>query len=153
MRRDAAGRFMKGDVELRRKLRLMGSMGWVARTLATPLLMEAELVMTESKKQVPVVTSNLKNTGHVNPPEMRGNELSVELGYGSTAEPYALSVHENPRAGKTAGMSPSGKRYRKGTWSKVGKWKYLEDPLNDATPKIMKRLGLEVRYGVRKLRT
>jgi hypothetical protein len=46
-----------------------------------------------------------------------------------------LSVHENPRAGKTGGVSPQGKPYAKtkggkGLWAKTGKWKYLEDPFN-----------------------
>lgn len=42
---------------------------------------------------------------------------------------YALKTHENPRSGKTGGVSPSGYQYKKGTWSKVGFWKFLENPL------------------------
>ena len=43
------------------------------------------------------------------------------------------SVHENPRSGKTGGVSPSGKKYypRPGypvPYSQVGQWKYLETP-------------------------
>ncbi|HSG05861.1 MAG TPA: hypothetical protein VLB09_05645 [Nitrospiria bacterium] len=88
---------------------------------------------------VPVVTSALKNSIHTQLPVILPGHASVVVGAGGPSAPYAVSVHENPRAGKTGGFSPSGKKYYprriKGSKSKgersysvVGEWKYLETP-------------------------
>jgi len=58
---------------------------------------------------------------------------------------YAAFVHENPRAGKTGGQSPTGKIYKpeKGSKRKVystrkaGRWKFLEEPLVKHKKKIL----------------
>ena len=132
VRRDASGRFLKGEKRLAAKFRVMRSHNWVARTLGATLLLEAEFVMTEAKKQTPVDTGNLRSTGHVDPPEMMGNELTVELGFGGTAAKYALPVHEINIP------------------HKVGKWKYLEDPVNAAQRRLAAALGRDLRYGLKK---
>lgn len=85
-------------------------------------------VMQDSRANyVPVDTGVLRASGHVEQPVVRGTQASVRFGYGGVAAPYALSVHENPRAGKTGGVSPSGRPYRH--WARVGEWKFLETPM------------------------
>lgn len=99
------------------------------------LYVESEKVMGRAKKEfVPVVTGTLRNSGHVQKPEISGNKIEVVLGFGGPAAAYALAVHENPRAGKTHGVSPSGKPYPKNRWSRVGGYKYLETPFLEAAP-------------------
>lgn len=80
-------------------------------------------IMTESKTMVPVDQGELRASAYVNLPSRTGSEVTVEGGYSA---PYAASVHENPRSGKTGGISPSGRRYR--SWATVGQWKFLEIP-------------------------
>ena len=78
---------------------------------------------------------------------------SAYLGYSAV---YALKVHENPRAGKTGGVSPRGQKYGSGltqsgnkstriTWARKGKWKFLEDPMKNNTRKILKIIQLRSR--------
>lgn len=69
------------------------------------------------------------------------SDVSVILGYGGAAAPYALAVHENPRAGKTGGLGPvtfrSGVKSRKVLptavkykhWARTGQWKFLSEPV------------------------
>lgn len=110
--------------------------------LAVMLYREAEEIMARSKSQyVPVDTGTLRSSGTVLPPVVEGGKVSVTFGYGGAAAPYALRVHENPRSGKTEGVSPSGAKYS--SWAKVGQWKYLEVPVNEA------RRGMDVRIGYR----
>lgn len=107
--------------------------------IARELHRSGEDVMGDSKENyVPVMDGALRNSGHVSEPERIPDGVRVEIGFGGPAASYALAVHENPRAGKTGGVSPSGQKYRK--WAKVGQWKYLETPLKKATPQIEKNL-------------
>ena len=111
--------------------------------LAAALYAEAELTMTEAKKLCPVDTGRLRDSGVVFPPEVKSNAVEVTMGFGGPASAYALSVHENPRAGKTGGWGPGGPREIAFRWingrvvpigaqrkrySTVGQWKYLEIP-------------------------
>jgi len=50
---------------------------------------------------------------------------------------YAPWVHENPRAGKTGGVSPSGRKYREGTYSVVGQWKFLQSAIENNMAKLL----------------
>lgn len=102
-----------------------------------------ESVMTTSKEEyVPVDSGTLRSTGTVLPPEVSGQSATITMGFGGPAAPYALSVHENPRAGKTGGISPSGKPYEH--WARTGGWKYLEMPLKSATGKIGAKLKADI---------
>jgi len=132
-------------------------------------------VRRKSQPEVPVVTSNLKNSAFViasngkviDLPVFRGDGAlgmtadhgrvvtkikgkvqrgkrkyhNVAVGYSAF---YAPFVHENPRAGKTGGVSPSGKRYKpeKGSKRQVfavgGNWKFLEGPLRRERRVILK---------------
>jgi len=126
----------------------------LARRLPTrvgdALKTEAELTMTEAKELCPVMDGHLRGSGFVTDPIIDSREIGVILGFGGPAAPYALSVHENPRAGKTGGWSPKGwmtkgevtkwrgpRKYKK--WAKVGQWKFLEQPF------LARRAGFEER--------
>lgn len=53
----------------------------------------------------------------------KGGQKAVHFGFSIK---YAMYVHENPRAGKTGGVSPKGRKYPEGTYSTTGNWKFLE---------------------------
>jgi hypothetical protein len=101
-------------------------------------------VESRSMPECPVVSSNLKNSRYFEAFDtLKGP--AVEVGYTAT---YAPFVHENPRAGKTGGVSPkgvaykapinpSGKRSTQAVFSVVGKWKFLEDPLKKNARRIL----------------
>lgn len=120
--------------------------GEVARRLATlaerqrheaarVTCLTAEEIMAASKALVPVRFGPLRASGHVVPPVIAGDVVTVEAGFSA---PYALATHENPRAGKTGGVSPSGRRYK--AWARVGEWKFLERPFQRIAPKLGERL-------------
>lgn len=133
---------MDGDAALRRAL---GSLGETApMAVARGLTQHAETVMTLSKQDfVPVGTGALRASGHVETPIIGSDHVSVTLGFGGPATPYALAVHENPRSGKTGGRSPSGKRYTY-SWARIGEWKYLETPMKHLAPKVLDTLRLVI---------
>ena len=80
------------------------------------------------------------------PPEVSGTKVTVAMGYGDAAVAYAAAVHENARAGKTGGTSPSGRRYKH--WAAVGSWKYLELPFLAAEKGMLSRLADRIRNAV-----
>lgn len=94
--------------------------------LAGALYREAEAMMAESKREVPVDTGALRDSGHVRQPEEIGSEIVVELGYGGPGIPYALVQHEKP--------------FR----HTVGKWKYLSDPVRRRAADLDQRLAAEL---------
>ncbi len=87
---------------------------------------DTQVVKPAKEDYVPVDTGNLKSSIRASEPVVQGTSVSVTVSAGGPAAPYALSVHENPRAGKTGGLSPQGRKYKH--WAKVGQWKYLETP-------------------------
>jgi len=132
----------EGGERVERALQLLGTRALPA--VASLLYQEGERIMTDSKEHyVPVDTGVLRDSGYVEPPAMTGTVAEVVLGYGGPARAYALVVHENPRAGKTGGVSPRGKRYKH--YARVGQWKYLSTPFQLAADGLLNRLaaGLE----------
>lgn len=121
-------------------LQALRQLGTAAQpTLAAGLYQEGESIMASSKElYVPVDTGVLRASGYVEPPVMEGSGVTVNLGYGGPSAPYALAVHENPRAGHTGGVSPQGKKYKH--WARVGEWKYLETPWKAAAAGMVGRL-------------
>ena len=102
--------------------------GATIKDLSDALYLEAELIMTDSKTNyVPVDTGNLRNSGTVLPPVMKGKTIEVTLGYGGSATPYAVTVHEYP---PTVGQ---------------GKNKFLSKPLNKAERGMVTRLATALR--------
>jgi hypothetical protein len=118
---------IKGSDEFRARLKGMGQAALPA--LAEALTLEFEAVIEDAKENyVPTVSTNLKGSGHVNAPVLTPGSVMVKGGFGNAAYKYAKKVHDNPRAGKTGGFSPRGRRYKE--WSRVGSWKYLTKPLH-----------------------
>lgn len=117
-----------GTDKLRAQLRSLRAAAPLA--LASALYEESEAFIENVKEHhVPVMDGQLRGSGFVHPPEVLGGAnpgYLIRMGFGGAAAPYAWVVHENPRAGKTEGVSPSGRRYKK--WAKVGHWKYFERP-------------------------
>lgn len=105
---------------------------------------EAEEVMQESQAHfVPVDSGDLHDTGRVTDVSFRAGVGSAILRYGGPDAPYALIVHENPRAGRTGGVSPSGAKYSH--WARTGQWKYLETPVRRAAKNFSKRVAARMR--------
>jgi hypothetical protein len=95
-----------------------------ASTLAAAgsgIAMAAEHVMTKAKLQVPVRTGALRGSGFVRAPIWSNGQLSVEMGFGGPATPYALHVHEDLYM---AHKHPT-------------KAKFLEDPLKAETKNVV----------------
>lgn len=85
---------------------------------------EAEIEMTEARLRTPVDTGVLRASGYVAPPEVRGQDVSVELGFNT---PYAVAVHENLES-----------------FHKVGQAKYLESVLVESAPFMAARIAKRV---------
>lgn len=130
-----------GVAEWNAKLKTMGPAVFDAMVKSAYQSLEA--VMATSKEEyVPVDSGTLRSTGTVLQPEVSGMSATITMGFGGPSAPYALAVHENPRAGKTGGISPSGKPYE--SWARTGGWKYLETPLKAATGAIAAKLKADV---------
>lgn len=107
--------------------------------IAQALYQQANEIMANSVTHyVPKDTGTLADSQRVEPPVMSDREVSVSFGFGGPSAPYALYVHENPRAGKTQGLSPQGKKYPH--WARRGEWKYLETPLKAQAPEAVDAL-------------
>ena len=117
---------LRGSAALRRELKRRG--GAAQKALARALFLEGEQIMGKSKRLVPVDTGALRSSGHVQLPVIRGKKVTVVLGYGGAAAPYAVFVHE-----KQARHNPP------------TQWKYLEQPLNEAIPGMAGRLAKRIR--------
>ena len=104
-----------GSKELARGLKRAN--GRVTRAVAAGLYAEANNIMTDSKRLVPVDLGTLKNSGYAALPEARRGRVAVEIGYGGPAADYALAQHEH-----TEYRHPEG-----------GEAKFLEKPVNERT--------------------
>jgi hypothetical protein len=70
-----------------------------------PLNLEANRVMTAAKRDTPVDQGTLRASGHVQPPRVRGDTMSITLGFGGAASAYALVQHERTDFAHTSGMA------------------------------------------------
>ena len=109
---------------------------------------DTRIVTPAKTEYTPVVTGNLRSTIQSSVPTVNGLRFSVTVSAGGPSAKYARKVHENPRSGKTGGVSPSGKKYypRMGVpipYSTVGQWKYLETPARIAAANSSKWLLAE----------
>ena len=95
--------------------------------LAKAVHSEAQTVLNESKKIVPVDLGVLKNSGQVKEPKIDGNSVEVEVTYGGAAAPYALYVHEDPEARHAPGKT----------------YKYLEIPVMAHADKFARNVKMK----------
>lgn len=112
-----------GTNELIKNLQAAGDRG--VKAVGCGLYTEAQNIMTDSLKQVPVDVGNLKNSRYVTMPQVSGQTITVEMGYGGAAKKYAEIVHE-----RTDFKHPQG-----------GKAKYLVDPLMSAKSGLAKNVA------------
>lgn len=95
--------------------RLLAAGKTAASDLAGPLNLEAELIMTTSKKLVPVDLGVLRASGVVQRPDIDRHKVVIEMGYGGAARAYALVQHERTDFRHTSGQA-----------------KFLEQPVKEA---------------------
>jgi len=98
----------KGAKALARQVQAMGREGLVE--LGRSLFKRGEEIMGDSKEYyVPVAPKDggtLRSSGHVQPPVRTGaNRMSVKLGYGGAAVPYAIVQHERTWYKHTTGQA------------------------------------------------
>lgn len=99
---------------------------------------EAIGLFEDSQVLVPVDKGRLRESGEVR----LGGPTVLEAEVAYTAS-YAWPVHENPRSGKTGGVSPSGRLYK--TYAAHGQWKYLEQPMKEREETYKERFAAQVR--------
>jgi len=132
---------VSGLEEVLRNLRAYGEN---ARSAAKEAIRAEAMAIEETSKSqyVPVDTGTLRRDhGFVDEEaKQEGDKVSITFGYRG---PYAASVHENPRAGKTGGVSPSGRKYKH--WATTGSWKFLEIPLMAAESGMLGRIADRMR--------
>lgn len=120
------------------KVKLKMNLPKIGAAVMSALFEEANELMAASKRQVPVDTGTLRASGMVEEPIKRGKIYKVRLGYGygeeknpksgQIAAGYAIYVHENLKA-----------RH------KVGKAKFLEDPMKAWEPKFARNVGIRLK--------
>jgi len=125
--------------------KLRGAEAQLRVEIGKTLYQFGEEVMTASKLVVPVLTGTLMNTGHVDLPADSGAMITVTLGYGGPAAPYALYVHEemqgavppSPNWSWTKAVA-AGKQIQ---WTRPGSGpKYLENPLKEMQDQLPGRI-------------
>lgn len=101
----------------------------VEQTVKAHCYREGEGIMAVAKSTfTPVDTGALRATGHVSLPQSDGRSVTVQLGFGGPAAPYAFYVHENLEAHHP-----------------IGSAKYLEIPFRQSMQGFSRRLGQAVR--------
>jgi len=116
---------------------------------ARAIYLEAQIIMTESKRRCPTDTGILRSSGTVHLPEIRVEKgkkrISVLMSYGGAAQEYALAVHEHLSEHSPPSWIEAGDNIN---WSAAGTGpKFLEGPINEAmgglAAKIAARVNLE----------
>lgn len=98
------------------------------------LYAEAQVILAESKRQVPFRHGILSGSGMVHEPYEVGKKAAVEISYGGGAVDYAWIQHENLKFRHAPGR----------------KAKYLEDPVADARDRLGERVRLLVAHILRR---
>lgn len=101
----------------------------VIPTTMEALYAEAQLVLAESKRQVPFRYGALSGSGMVHEPYAVGSKTAVEISYGGASVPYAFVQHENLDFKHAQGR----------------KAKYLEHPIDDASSRLAQNIAARVR--------
>lgn len=97
-------------------------------------------VMTVAKRDfVPVDLGALRDTGFTMPPKRGpGRLITVELVFGGPSTPYAIAVHEHPSIFDPPSWKGNVVNFN------VGGPKYLERPLLDAAPTILRDIAANI---------
>lgn len=105
---------------------------------------KANEVMTDAKEVTPADEGVLKSSGFAENPVVRGPRVTVKIGFGGPAAPYAIRVHEDL---VTFGLTPGGGTRARNNPHRtfVGHAKYLEMPLNNHRRTMEEDLARKVR--------
>jgi len=128
---------------LQAKLKKLGSLSHIA--VAQTINQIADNVIGDAQELAPVRKSE-PNAGVPSGGALRRSAF-VEHAVPSAAPravvgfgvKYGWPVHENPRTGKTGGVSPKGRRYK--SWARTGQWHFLEVPFNLAKRTFRRDVG------------
>lgn len=131
---------VEGSLEVRKALQDLGARATPAMRAA--LSDEANSLLNEADALVPRDTENLAGS-KFQLMSVNQAKTDITVGYGGAAALYAIAVHENPRSGKTGGLSPSGAKYKH--WAGVGQWKYLETPFKARMYQFSSRIAESLR--------
>ena len=123
---------LQGVRELERALDKAGDKA--NKALAAAMFEEGNRIMTRSKMITPVDIGTLRNSGTVLRPEMRGNQIEVQMGFGGAASAYAEIQHERTDYHHT-----------------VGEAKFLKKPLDAAKQGLAQRLAKRVNAAIRRI--
>lgn len=138
---------MRLSFKLRGDERLVAKLGQLAaehpRHVGRALNEEAEDIMREAKRITPVETGTLRSSGQVRPPVPNAQGVSVGLGFGGAAAPYAVYVHEIPAPPR---KSPKGRSARH---APPTQWKYLEVPFRAAQVGMLQRMATKLKAWLR----
>lgn len=122
------------------------SMGIVP--VATGNLRASAFISTLSLMETPKAGSQIdKNAVTEAYALLRDGSKDLIKGVVAYAAVYALSVHENPRAGLQGHLNPTtkgGKPKGRIKWANTGRYKYLEEPLKRGEKTILRILDIEV---------
>ena len=122
---------------------LVSAPGVAAKALGSALGNEAEDIMAESVNvyapfDLGTLTGN--KSAFVDNPVVKGNKVSVEMGYGGDAAAYALAIHEHPSR-----HSPPSWEGKEIHWRRAGSGpKYLEKPVLAAEKGFGRRIGADI---------
>ena len=119
---------------------------FVKAIAAAALYSEGQKILAASKALVPVDTGELLASAYITPPVLWPSGASVELGY---AHDSAVSVHFNPRSGKTMGKGPGPRFENYRSWAGVGQWMYLQEPAAVLSQTSEQRMAEEISQRLR----
>lgn len=129
---------VKGTAGMRRTINALA--GAANDDLERAVRAHAEDVMADvQENHVPVMDNHLRSSAYVTSGR-DGQGVFAKLGFSAA---HARRTHENPRAGKTGGVSPSGRKYKK--WAKVGAYKFLERPFRASKARLNQTVAAVVR--------
>lgn len=111
----------------------------LARAGSVAATNRAHAILRAAQADAPVISGNLRASGRVRGVRREGMRMVVDIEFPII---YARRVHENPRSGKTGGVSPSGRRYKR--WSKTGKWHFLQDAIANASRGLLGQLSQDI---------
>ena len=146
---------IRGTEEMIRTLEALGPKA--TESLAGALFRQANYIMAESKRQVPVDTGALRASGFVELPEIDGGTVTVTMSYGGVAGGGAMDGEQGPtRPGEyltnAGARDPSGYALEVhenlNAHHPVGKAKYLEDPFLEMQSGLLDRLGEDLQRDV-----
>lgn len=133
---------VRGAEELIKKLKAIAAK--FPDRVASAIYIEAQEIMTESKRRVPVARDGgvLRASGQVSQPVRNWRHISVLLSYGGAAEAYALAVHEHLSEHSPPSWVKAEESGKGINWTTPGTGpKFLEGPINEAQPTLAQKIA------------